>query len=1769
MFDDLIPGGGTAIPPPTPMDEAPAALPPANMFQDLIPKAQEAQTVPAPDATDEAPLTAPTAPAPPSMFADLIPKKPEDEPAGILSTFGSEAAKQAFALPGQALEAAGIAVGQGGDKPIVQGSIYQVGKQLQQYADTWGATEASKAENPIAAAAGGVVGGTGAAIAPLLAVGAAAGEIPALAAGAIIFGATSAAGTFDEALLKGADENTASKAAGLSALVGGGLGVIPLRTVLAPVGAYSPGLKGWAAAKLEQGLRSGIVFSTVGEAQEFLGRQIAKTFYDPEAGYTPDIQRILGSFIGGGIIGTITPRMMVNEKSAGSMGSVKEVEPAVTLEPQGPPELQGPRQLPGAPPPSAEIIQFPNPKIEPPSPVVQSTAPNTTEAKVLAEITGKEPSPSPEQGFDAYHGTAHDFTQFDESKIGTGQGANTYGHGLYFAEAKAVGVDYQNREGAFYYKGEKFNGENPEHLAAQMISARGSPEAAASFLEERGAMHAGMGPSYQKAAVLDKAAAQLIRSGTNFAPLERKGNLYSVRIVRPKEHFVDWDKSLSEQSPYVQKAFERMAKSDPGIAQSISDYGFNMGELYRRLEKGHFEEQKRGRLGLDDKRLASEFLRDNGIAGMRYLDQLSRTAGDRVAMLEGFKEDNLKSRTLYEEGRGQAEKSLTMFPDDPNYVASIQKTVDGYNEHIRRLDDKIAEQEGEIAKLVSGEGLTRNVVLFHDKDVEITHLNGEPLKPSAQRAIHEVQAGTASVQDDHGRAIVNGHEVEGISSNDLKTFGPKDAEGVPAAQIIDLAAERRRRDNGYRMNERAMADMGVKDFPETPVTEATAPLREVVKNAFGGQKPPPGVEAAIVGVDRFYRAIRWLFDIRSLADLNPHIERLLEYVAGVEHQSQFATQWQTRAETTWKLAAKLSAEQKTGFNKMVDDYVNRRFMPDLERMRGTVRKPTDIEKKALFDKHGLGQKARDTFDRMVGDVEAFMKDFIATRRAEASLLGQEAFEKKMKELADLETQLLKRPFFPISRFGLYTVRVDGPSGPAFYRTETKAQQNRLIKELKAKGHAADDINPGLLPQSSLPFQGMPKELLETIRREFLPNIPSSIDLANALKQMEYEASPLKGVMQKGAGRSITPGYSPDFIRSYSHFFFHGSRYLARAKYLPDQKRAIAAMREEVILLPPGERVKRLEIAQFISDHYEQMLDPRGDHSIVRGFLFHMILGFRLSSAAANLMQTITSTLPHLMANFGDLQGPKYLAKASTDIRTTYMPREKATRLATDPQSEPAIRALSEMMQRGRIRGALAPELAAASEGNNFMNGLGVGDKMRTWINRYTKLSSGLFEFTEQFDRRVAGMATYYAAMDQPNSKFVQAAVNGDKLLYAELLQKFPDREARAITAAIKMVDRTQGQYSREFRPGYMTGGPVRETVFTFKMYTHRMLWNLWNFPDAAMRSIIIMAGLGGLAGVPGFADLNGILKAIAYNVFGKDFDLEDSVRDVLVHNLGMEGKGIMDDPFTVTKGLASRGYGIPALADWLGEWSGLGKVPIPELDRSAAVGFGNILPVDFGVFNASARKDPMTAFASSVSRGMGALGSYAFNSYKAMMDIHEDWDSFKRWEKMYPTFLANISHAARLYQDEAERSKTGAEIVPYDPHDTEHMMEVLATALGYTPFRVMKEWTRIRAEREGTTYWEVRKNMLLNQFWEAQVNSDGDDKDRVIDAIRKFNHEVAGTDARAYAITGETLRKSIQTRSLTKAKQEAGVPRSTAEVPVVRSIRELFPGSQVETTKVK
>ena len=57
----------------------------------------------------------------------------------------------------------------------------------------------------------------------------------------------------------------------------------------------------------------------------------------------------------------------------------------------------------------------------------------------------------------ASHGSPHAFTKFLMSKLGTGEGAQAYGHGLYFGEGfdSPVAKEYQNKLATKVYVGGK------------------------------------------------------------------------------------------------------------------------------------------------------------------------------------------------------------------------------------------------------------------------------------------------------------------------------------------------------------------------------------------------------------------------------------------------------------------------------------------------------------------------------------------------------------------------------------------------------------------------------------------------------------------------------------------------------------------------------------------------------------------------------------------------------------------------------------------------------------------------------------------------------------------------------------------------------------------------------------------------------------------------------------------------------------------------------------------------------------------------------------------------------------------------------------------------------------------------------------------------------------------------------------------------------------------------------------------------------------------
>jgi hypothetical protein len=77
-------------------------------------------------------------------------------------------------------------------------------------------------------------------------------------------------------------------------------------------------------------------------------------------------------------------------------------------------------------------------------PMAGLTAGATMANPVAMALTTGNIKPMGPVGFKAYHGSPHDFDKFSLSKIGTGEGAQAYGHGLYFAEKEGVAKSYRD-----------------------------------------------------------------------------------------------------------------------------------------------------------------------------------------------------------------------------------------------------------------------------------------------------------------------------------------------------------------------------------------------------------------------------------------------------------------------------------------------------------------------------------------------------------------------------------------------------------------------------------------------------------------------------------------------------------------------------------------------------------------------------------------------------------------------------------------------------------------------------------------------------------------------------------------------------------------------------------------------------------------------------------------------------------------------------------------------------------------------------------------------------------------------------------------------------------------------------------------------------------------------------------------------------------------------------------------------------------------------------
>ena len=237
---------------------------------------------------------------------------------------------------------------------------------------------------------------------------------------------------------------------------------------------------------------------------------------------------------------------------------------------------------------------------------------------VAGGLFGGGLTPGVDAAATVYHGSPYKFDRFDSSKIGTGEGAQAYGHGLYLAESRDVAGSYAtnlaNRDMA--NQGRLNAHANAQRLANLAGDAQYAADDVRFALESN--------PQHPQEQLLRDTLRHL-DSGSYAQPLENPGSLYKVDL--PDEaiaKMLDYDKPLNEQAPEVLDAMRKAAGAGQWMNIGGTRYFIEPPPAWM---TGGAAYVRVGRLLGRGDAAASNALREAGIPGIRYLDGGSRSAG--------------------------------------------------------------------------------------------------------------------------------------------------------------------------------------------------------------------------------------------------------------------------------------------------------------------------------------------------------------------------------------------------------------------------------------------------------------------------------------------------------------------------------------------------------------------------------------------------------------------------------------------------------------------------------------------------------------------------------------------------------------------------------------------------------------------------------------------------------------------------------------------------------------------------------------------------------------------------------------------------------------------------------------------------------------------------------------------------------------------------------------------------------------------------------------
>ena len=454
---------------------------------------------------------------------------------------------------------------------------------------------------------------------------------------------------------------------------------------------------------------------------------------------------------------------------------------------------------------------------------------------------------------------------------------------------------------------------------------------------------------------------------------------------------------------------------------------------------------------------------------------------------------------------------------------------------------------------------------------------------------------------------------------------------------------------------------------------------------------------------------------------------------------------------------------------------------------------------------------------------------MADNFTEAEAIASPEYQNLKKHFQDQSIE----PYFPLRRFGQYSVRLMKDADRSFYMFESPEQRDAFIEQaipiLKKKYGAAFNLKEHVKPKNSARELLYSEDLhnaesLKTLK-DIIKNTPAQDkatlqpselslrdNITEAVEQLYLLQIPDQSIRKMFMNRENIPGMDLDMLRAFTSSAFHMAYQHSRFKYSRPIYNSLDAASAQIDEMDPEESKVLSEYMKEIREHRVGYIMNPVDTGKTAARLSNLsFLWFMTSPASAitNMLGVPAVGLPVVGAKFGNAKAfatmtaysKKVLGSGFKDKDGKFSSPSLSHRLdiLTEAQKEAYLRAVAD----GIIDITLSHDIVGLAETPSALYEQGVEHTVM-------KYASATFHGAEKFNREVVFMSAFDLAYEKYKN-----------------VKKYSEEGARkkAIEVAKELTYKSMFDYSTLNKPRFLQGS-VPKVLFQFKQFSQQMSYLL-------------------------------------------------------------------------------------------------------------------------------------------------------------------------------------------------------------------------------------------------------------------------------------------------------------------------------------------------------